>query len=69
MGPGELLWLGLQAEGTTMMGMVSGGLGVSVEASESAEGPEGVLGDTRPLGAVDMVGVGTYRHWSKGDRQ
>ena len=45
--------------GVTMVGMVSGGLAVDsgggggVEASESAG--EGVSGDTRPLGAADMV--------------
>ena len=46
-----------------MVGMLSGpvGGGGGVEACESAGGPEGVSGDTRPLGAVDMVFLGNAR--------
>ena len=50
------------AEGLMKVGMVSGGLAgvcVCVEASEAAGEPEGVSGDTRPLGAVDMVWCGS----------
>ena len=45
----------LGAEEVIKMGMVSGGLAGGVEASGAAGEPEGVSGDTRPLGAVDIV--------------
>ena len=44
------------AGGVTSVGIVSGGLAGNVEVSEPSGGPSGVPGDTRPLGAVDMVG-------------
>ena len=42
-------------EGVINVGMVSGGPGMGVEASGAGGEPEGVLGDTSPLGVVDMV--------------
>ena len=44
------------AEGVIKVGMVSGD---GVEASGGAGEPERVSGDTRPLGAVDMVWWGS----------
>ena len=38
------------------VGMVSGGLAWGVEASVAGGEPEGVSGDTSPLGVVDLVG-------------
>ena len=43
------------AEGAINMGMWAGGLAVGVEASGGGGEPEGVSGDTRPLGEVDMM--------------
>ena len=46
------------AEGVINVGMLAGGLGGGgggVEASGVGGGPEGVSGDTRPLGVVDMM--------------
>ena len=43
------------AEGVTNVGMVSGGLAWGVEASGAGAMPEGVSGDTSPLGVVNMV--------------
>ena len=45
-------------EGVIKVGMVSGGLTGGVEASGAAGEPEGVSGDTGPLGAEDMVWCG-----------
>ena len=52
------------AEGVINVGMVSGGLaggggGGGVEASGADGGPEGLSGDTMPLGGVDMVWGGS----------
>ena len=44
------------AEGVINVAMVSGGLARAVEASGAWGKPEGVSGDTSPLGVVDMVG-------------
>ena len=44
-----------RAEGVINVGMVSGGLAWGVEASGAGGKPEGVSGDTSPLGVVDMV--------------
>ena len=52
-----------------MVGMVSGGLAGSVEASESSGGPEGVPGDPRPLGQWTWWFVGARGSWSRGVRQ
>ena len=52
------------AEGVINVGMVSGGLAWGVEASGAGDEPEGVSGDTSPLGVDDMVGVGT-RGWGQ----
>ena len=47
------------AEGVINVGMLAGGLAVGggggVEASGVGGGPEGVSGDTRPLGVVDIM--------------
>ena len=43
------------AEGVIKVGMLTGGLAVRVEASGGGGEPEGVSGDTRPLGVVDMM--------------
>ena len=43
------------AEGVINVVMVSGGLAWEVEASGAGGKPEGVSGDTSPLGVVDMV--------------
>ena len=43
------------AEGVIKVGMVSGGLAGGVEASGAWGKPEGVSGDTSPLGVVDTV--------------
>ena len=55
----------VEAEGVIKVGMVSGGQAGGVggggggEASGVAGEPEGVSGDTRTLGAVDMVWCGS----------
>ena len=57
------------AEGVIKVGMVSGGLGGGgggVEASGAAGEPEGVSGDTRPLGQWTLGGVVPR---GSGDRQ
>ena len=43
------------AEGGIKVGMLSRVLAAGVEASAGGSGPEGVSGDTRPLGVVDMM--------------
>ena len=46
------------AEGVTKVGMLAGvlaGGGGGVEASAGGSEPEGMSGDTRPLGVVDMM--------------
>ena len=43
------------AEGVINVGMFGGGLAGGVEASGAGGEPEGVSGDTRPLGVVDMM--------------
>ena len=43
------------AEGVINVGMVSGGLALGVEVSGAGGEPEGVSGDTIPLGVVEMV--------------
>ena len=43
------------AEGVINAEMLAGGLAVVVEASGGRGGPEGMSGDTRPLGVVDMM--------------
>ena len=43
------------AEGVINVGMLAGGLAGVVEASGAGGEPEGVSGDTRPLGVVDMM--------------
>ena len=43
------------AEGVIYVGMLAGVLAGVVEASGVGGGPEGVSGDTRPLGVVDMM--------------
>ena len=43
------------AEGVINVGMLAGGLAGGVEASGVGGGPEGVSGDTRPLGVVDIM--------------
>ena len=45
------------AEGVMNVGMLAGGLAVGVEASRGGE-PEGMSGDTRPLGVVWAVARG-----------
>ena len=45
------------ADGVINVGIFAGGLAVGVEASEGGGEPEGVSGDTRPLGVVDMMGA------------
>ena len=44
------------------------GLAVGVEASGAGGEPEGVSGDTRPLGVVDMM-VGSSKRWGPGQRE
>ena len=56
------------AEGVINVGMVSGGLVGGVEASGAGDGPEGVSGDTSPLGVVDMV-VGIIYRVRPGSRE
>ena len=53
------------AEGVINVGMCAGGLAVGVEASGRGGEPEGVSGDTRPLGVVDMMVGNSYR-WGPG---
>ena len=53
------------AEGVINVGMLAGGLAVGVEASGGGGEPEGVSGDTRPLGVVDMM-VGSGYRWRPG---
>ena len=43
------------AEGVINVGMLGEGLARGVEASGVGGGPDGVSGDTRPLGVVDMM--------------
>ena len=44
------------AEGVIKVGMLAGGLaGGGVESSAGGSEPEGVSGDTSPLGVVDMM--------------
>ena len=43
------------AEGVIKVGMLAEGLAVGVVASGGGGKPEGVSGDTRPLGVVDMM--------------
>ena len=43
------------AEGVIKVGMLAGVLAGGVEASAGGSEPEGVSGDTRPLGVVDMM--------------
>ena len=43
------------AEGVIKVGMLAGVLAGGVEASAGGSEKEGVSGDTRPLGAVDMM--------------
>ena len=43
------------AEGVIKVGMLAGVLAWGVEASAGGSEPEGVTGDTRPLGVVDMM--------------
>ena len=52
---------GGRSRGVINVGMVSGGLAWGVEASGAGGEPEGVSGDTSPLGVVDMV-VGSNYH-------
>ena len=40
-----------------MVGMLAGHLAVREEASGGGGEPEGMSGDTRPLGVVDMMGA------------
>ena len=49
----------------SVMGMLAGGLAVGVEASGVGGEPEGVSGDTKPLGLVDMM-VGSGYRWRPG---
>ena len=42
-------------EGVINVGMLAWGLAVGVEASGGGGEPEGLSGDTRPLGVVDMM--------------
>ena len=42
-------------EGVINVGMSAGGLAEGEEASGGGGGPEGMSGDTRPLGVVDMM--------------
>ena len=46
------------AEGVMNVGMLAGGLAVGVEASRGGGEPEGMSGDTRPLGVVWAVARG-----------
>ena len=46
---------GMEGGAEGVMGMLAGGLARGVEASGVGGGPEGVSGDTRPLGVVDMM--------------
>ena len=48
-----------------MVGMLAGRLAVREEASGGGGEPEGMSGDTRPLGVVDMMGGSSYR-WMPG---
>ena len=41
------------------------GVAVGVEASGAGGEPDGVSGDTRPLGVVDMM-VGSSQRWGSG---
>ena len=43
------------AEGVINVGMLGGGLAGGLEASGAGGEPEGVSGDTRPLGVLDMM--------------
>ena len=43
------------SEGVINVGMLAGVLAGGLEASAGGSGPEGVSGDTRPLGVVDMM--------------
>ena len=43
------------AEGMTKVGMLAGVLAGGVEASAGGSEPEGMSGDTRPLGVVEMM--------------
>ena len=43
------------SEGVINVGMLAGGLAEGVEASGGGGEPEGISGDTRPLGVVDMM--------------
>ena len=45
------------AEGVINVGMLAGGLAVGVEASGGGGEPEGMSGDTKPLGVLDMMGA------------
>ena len=45
------------AEGVIKVGKLAEGLAVGVEASGGGGEPEGVSGDTRALGVVDMMVV------------
>ena len=49
-------------------GVWQGGGGGGVEASGAGGEPEGVSGDTRPLGVVDLV-VGSSLRWMPGSRE
>ena len=53
------------AEGVINVGMLAGGLAVGVEAPGGGGEPDGVSGDTRPLGVVDMM-VGSGYRWRSG---
>ena len=44
-----------RADGVINVGMLAGGLAGVVEGSGAGGEPEGVSGDTRPLGVVDMM--------------
>ena len=54
------------AEGVINVGMLAGGLAVGVKASGGGGEPEGISGDTRPLGVVDMMG-GSGCRWRPGN--
>ena len=43
------------AQGVINVGMVAGGMAWEVQASGTGGEPEGVSGDTSPLGVVDML--------------
>ena len=53
------------AEAVINVGMLAGGLAVGVEASGGGGEPEGMSGDTKPLGVVDMM-VGSGYRWRPG---